>query len=138
MIHLSIPEPVRFILERLGEHQFKSYVVGGAVRDAILGKNPEDMDVLTSAGLEQIKKIFSDQAVKVVGQTFPVCLVNGIEVAAPRKSKEKVSFPESDLACRDLTINAMAWDPDTRELIDPYAGQADLENRVIRFTLDPE
>ncbi|MFH2057569.1 MAG: HD domain-containing protein [Pseudomonadota bacterium] len=153
MIRLFIPEPVRFVLDRLRTNQFKSYVVGGAVRDALLNKSCEDMDILTHATLEQIKNVFSDQNVKIVGKTFSVCLVNGIEVAAPRlymngpditgsditgPNQDIQDFLHSDLSCRDFTINAMAWDPDTFELIDPLGGQKDLAKRLIRFTLNPE
>ncbi len=138
MIHLPLSEQAKFILTRLTENGFKPYIVGGAVRDALLNRSSGDVDILSLADLKQIRQLFADQKVKIAGKTFPVCLVNGIEVAAPRQPKDLSNFPESDLGHRDLTINAMALDPGTKEFIDPFGGREDLENRVIRFARDPE
>lgn len=122
------------------------YLVGGAVRDKLMGKPASDRDyVITGVSLEDVK------LPKIVGKDFPVFLaeVDGamVEVAMARKEKkvglgyhgfEFYTDPdvtiEEDLSRRDLTMNAMAIDVETGELIDPYGGQADLEARMLRHT----
>lgn len=106
---------VRFILDRL-KKGFSAYIVGGAVRDIMLKRAPGDFDILTHASLEEIQSVFSDQTVKIIGKTFPVCSVNGVDVSTCRSEFDPSSFPESDLAKRDFTINAMACDPISQKL----------------------
>lgn len=137
MIDIALPAPVQFVLNRLKQKGYPSYIVGGAVRDRLLEKNPTDMDILTRAGIDEVRALFPDQKVRCVGRTFPVCRVNDIEVASPRQTGDSDPFPESDLGCRDFTVNAMAWCPERHTLIDPFQGRVDLDNRVIRFTRDP-
>ncbi len=129
---------IRFIVDALKEKGFQAYIVGGAVRDIMLGRTPSDFDILTHASLKEIASIFSDQNVKIVGKTFPICMVNGIEISSGRTMFDSASFPESDLAKRDFTINAMACDPLTKRIIDPFNGRKDLEDAIVRFTRDPE
>ncbi|MGM0394139.1 MAG: CCA tRNA nucleotidyltransferase [Thermodesulfobacteriota bacterium] len=135
MMTSSIPEPVLDLLHRLRDKGIAAFVVGGAVRDMCLGRCPEDVDILADAAVDTLKSLFADQHVRVVGNTFPVCLVNDIEVAPCRTPSGR--FPEDDLAMRDFTVNAMAYDPLDHRLIDPFNGRSDLENRIIRFTGDP-
>lgn len=125
---------VSLILARLCENGFPAYVVGGAVRDGLLGLRPGDVDILTPADAGTLGILFRDQKTRQVGQSFAVTLVNGVEVATCRTQKD---FPVADLGMRDLTINSMAWDPFTRCLADPFKGRQDLENKVIRFTDSP-
>ena len=106
--------------------------MGGAVRDMVVGKKPADFDIVTDASLETIKQTFQNEKVKVVGKSFHVCLVNGIEVASFRGDRTR--FPLADLEQRDFTVNSMAWDPVTRQIIDPFSGKQDLEQKIIRFT----
>ncbi len=127
-------EDISFILTRLSDNGFPAYVVGGAVRDGLLGLDPGDVDILTLADTGTLDKLFSDQKTRLVGKSFSVTLVNGVEVAS---SRTKGDFPVADLGMRDLTINSMAWDPFTRILVDPFKGRQDLENKVIRFTDSP-
>jgi tRNA nucleotidyltransferase/poly(A) polymerase len=136
MMTSSIPEPVLDLLHRLRDKGIAAFVVGGAVRDMCLDRCPEDVDILADADVDTLKSLFADQHVRVVGNTFPVCLVNDIEVAPCRVPSGR--FPEDDLAMRDFTVNAMAYDPLDHRLIDPFNGRSDLENRIIRFTGDPE
>lgn len=125
------------ILKRLQEHGFKTYLAGGAVRDMLLQRSSNDFDILTQATIPEIKSVFSDRKVRVVGKTFPVCIVNGIEVSPGRAGSDDADFPESDLAGRDFTINAMAFDPVSGKIIDPFNGRKDIQDRIIRFTKDP-
>lgn len=128
------------------QHHGKIYLVGGAVRDQILGKMPADKDyVITGISLDDIN------FPKIAGRDFPVFLVNldgaMVEVALARSEKkvgvgysgfEFYTDPsitiEQDLLRRDLTINAMAIELDTREFIDPYGGLWDLSDRLLRHT----
>ena len=138
MIDKARKETVRFILTRLREKGFQAYIVGGAVRDIMRQETPDDFDILTNASIKQINSLFSDQNARTVGKAFPICMVNGIEVSSGRAEFDTASFPESDLAKRDFTLNAMAFDPVSKRIIDPFNGRKDLEDAVIRFTRDPE
>ena len=129
-------ENIRSILERLAASGFAACVVGGAVRDALLGLDPEDVDILTQADPDAVEALFHENRTRQVGQTFAVTLVDGVEVASCRGQDD--NFPVSDLGMRDFTINSMAWNPLTRELWDPFDGHRDLRDRVIRFTRSPE
>ncbi len=136
-----IPElgDARPIMERLRNNGFKTYMAGGAVRDMLLGLCPKDIDILTNALPEQILSVFAGEKVKRVGKSFPVCMVNGVEVATARSgSRPDPAFPETDLGMRDLTINAMAFNPETNTLMDPFNGKEDLEKGVVRFTRSPD
>jgi len=118
------------------------YIVGGYVRDLLLGRNPKDVDIVVIGVSEN--QFHAAGFDSVVGAKFPVFLVNGIEVALARKERKigggyhafecdtnNVGLDE-DLRRRDLTINAMALDPFTEEIIDLYGGIRDLQNKVLR------
>lgn len=129
---------IRMIIDRLKKSGHQVFVTGGAVRDMMLNRIPHDVDILTSATLEEVAALFSDQKVKIVGRTFPICLVNNIEISSGRGGANRAGFPESDLAMRDFTLNALAYDVFNKKIMDPFNGRKDMENRVIRFTKDPE
>nr|WP_319396859.1 CCA tRNA nucleotidyltransferase [uncultured Desulfobacter sp.] len=134
--------PVCDILETLWREGFYAFLAGGAVRDAFLGFAPGDVDILTNARPEDLARLFAGQDPKYVGKAFAVTLINKVEVATCRPADKKAvdaghTFPATDLGRRDLTINSMAWDPQTRTLADPFGGQADIENKTIRFTRNP-
>ncbi|MCD4721477.1 MAG: CCA tRNA nucleotidyltransferase [Desulfobacula sp.] len=131
-------ETIRFILDTFKKNGFQAYIVGGAVRDIMLQRTPDDFDILTQASIKEIQSIFPDQKVKMVGKAFPICIVNGVEISSGRTKFDIFNFPESDLAKRDFTINAMAYDPLSKKIIDPFNGRKDLEDAIIRFTKDPE
>jgi tRNA nucleotidyltransferase (CCA-adding enzyme) len=137
-MHEKINKTVWFIIETLKKNGFLAYIAGGAVRDILLHKKPDDFDILTNASPEQMSFFFKDQHFKIMGRAFPICMVNGIEVSTGRAKFDRANFPESDLAQRDFTINSMAWDPISKKIIDPFNGKKDLEDAVIRFTKDPE
>jgi len=123
------------IIHILGKKGYKAYIVGGAVRDYLLNRPPGDADILTDAPAPVIKALFAQT--RQVGKTFPICLVNGVEVASCRAGKHSGSFPAGDLGLRDFTINSMAWDLASKTLIDPFDGKKDLIKKIIRFTGDP-
>jgi len=138
LIHPANKETIRFILDRLKKNGFQAYIVGGAVRDFLLERTPDDVDILTNASINEIELIFFDQKIKPIGKAFPICMVNGIEISSGRTRFDIANFPESDLAKRDFTLNAMAYDPFLKKIIDPFNGRKDIHDRVIRFTKDPE
>ncbi|HPG35996.1 MAG TPA: HD domain-containing protein [bacterium] len=126
----------------------KIYSVGGSVRDEILKEKSSDKDfVVVGATVEEFLKKFPDA--KKIGSSFPVFLVDGAEYAFARIEKksglghhgfEIESHPEvtliEDLKRRDLTINAMAEDIETGEIIDPFGGIKDLDNKRIVHVTD--
>lgn len=122
----------------------KTYIVGGYVRDTLLGLTPQDKDyVVVGATPEQMIELDFEK----VGSSFPVFLKDGEEYALARTERkvapgyngfEVVYDPnvtlEDDLVRRDLTINSMAICPDTGEIIDPHNGRVDLEAGILRHT----
>lgn len=128
----------------------KIYKVGGCVRDLVLGVIPKDIDwVIVGASKEDIQKLI-DEGYEQVGNHFPVFLhpVTREEYALARVERktgigyqgfechtEGVTLLE-DLGRRDLSINSMAMDPDTDEIIDPYGGRHDLERGILRHVSD--
>ena len=126
----------------------KGYIVGGAIRDILLGLKPKDVDFTTNLPYETLKKIFSEYTPKETGKSFGVLRIriNNIdyEIAKFRKDiygkEKKVSFVDdikNDLARRDFTINAMAYNQ-KEGIIDLYNGQKDIENRIINFVGNAE
>lgn len=158
MTKFEIPEPVRFALTRLHEAGHEAYVVGGCVRDFLMGRTPGDYDVTTSAKPDRIINVFDDCRVVETGLKHgTVTLVHGgmnIEITTYRvdgeyrdgRHPENVSFTNDlaeDLCRRDFTVNAMAYAPETG-VIDLHGGLSDMKNGVIscvgsaekRFTED--
>lgn len=122
----------------------KLYLVGGAVRDELMGICPQDKDYcVTGLSKEDIKKSFPEA--KIVGKDFPVYIIDGCEVALARreykiangykgfevKTSKEINIVE-DLKRRDITINAIAKDVLTEEIIDPFGGIQDIKNKIIR------
>ena len=130
------------ILNKLNEYG-KAYIVGGAVRDILLGVKPKDVDFATNLPYETLKTLFNEYNPKETGKSFGVLRIriNNIdyEIAKFREDiygkEKKVSFVDdikNDLARRDFTINAMAYNQ-KEGIIDLYNGQKDIENRIINF-----
>ena len=146
----KLPKDINKILKTIEDAGYKAYVVGGSVRDALLGMTPQDWDLASSAPAEKIIELFP-QAV-ASGVRFGVVQVTSgdttADVAALRidgnytdfRRPDEVIFTdniEEDLARRDFTINGMAFHPE-RGLTDPYNGQKDLKSRLIRTIGDPK
>lgn len=149
---MRLPEGAAFILERLHARGYQAYVVGGCVRDTLMGLTPKDFDVCTDALPEQMRDAFADCRVIETGLkhgTLTVlCCHIPYEVTTFRvdgaysdhRHPDGVTFVTdvtADLARRDFTVNAMAWNPETG-LVDAFGGQEDLASRLIRCVGDPE
>jgi len=144
------PSAVRWIARTLEEAGYETWVVGGAVRDALLGlPSPEEWDLTTRATPQQVRRLFRRTVpIGVEHGTVGVIARDGTmyEVTTFRKDVEtdgrraKVAFAssvEDDLARRDFTVNAMAWHPLREELLDPFGGAADLEAGLLRTVGEP-
>ena len=141
---IIIPEEVNYILETLFEAGYDAYVVGGCVRDSILGKEPDDWDITTNALPLEVKALFR-RTVDTGLQHGTITVMKGntgYEVTTYRtdgaysdgRHPDKVTFVpslEEDLKRRDFTINAMAYN-DRAGLIDLFGGMQDLEDGIIR------
>ena len=147
---MNLNRKERTIWQALLGAGYDTYIVGGAVRDYLLGEDPKDIDFATHATPAQINQVFKDSEFKLdfVGASFGVMLISGVEVATFRGDRyfgggdkdveiTYVDTIEEDLARRDLTINAIAYDPDGN-IVDPFGGRADLEKGIIRFVGDAE
>lgn len=138
------------IIKRLQDEGYEAYFAGGSVRDLILGKDPKDIDIATSANVDQIQKLFPDNI--AVGKQFGVILVrsedHNYEVATFREegpyldgrrpSFVNFSSAEDDAKRRDLTINGLFYDPIHKKILDYIGGQDDIENKIIRFIGNPD
>ncbi|HET9625714.1 MAG TPA: hypothetical protein VFP84_30325, partial [Kofleriaceae bacterium] len=144
----ALPPHVRAVCQTLAGAGHQAVAVGGAVRDALLGRAPGDWDVATSARPEQVMTLFR-HTVPTGLQHGTVTIVTGrgeashVEVTTFRgegaytdaRRPDHVTFGVplvEDLARRDLRVNAMAYDPARGALIDPYNGRADLAERRLR------
>ncbi|MDD3193449.1 MAG: CCA tRNA nucleotidyltransferase [Oscillospiraceae bacterium] len=148
---IEISQEVQYLLNRLEQNGYEAYLVGGCVRDALLGRVPQDWDLCTSASPAQTAACFLDQRISLAGFRHGTVgvLLGGhpYEITTYRAEKgytdgrhpDKVNFVsdlKQDLARRDFTVNAMAYHP-RRGLVDPWRGQADLEQGLLRCVGDP-
>lgn len=144
MIKIQIPADVAWILGKMRSAGFEAYAVGGCVRDALLGKEPNDWDITTSAKPEETKRIFPKTIDTGIQHGTVTVMKNhvGYEITTYRidgtyadgrhpDSVEFTSDLKEDLRRRDFTINAMAYSEETG-IVDEFGGMEDLENHVIR------
>lgn len=153
--NFSIPNEVLEIIQKLEEGGFEAYIVGGSLRDLLIQKDPKDWDVTTNAKPEEIQTIFPDSFYENTFGTVGVKTesedekLKVIEITPYRleskysdnRHPDQVIFSqniEDDLTRRDFTINAMAYNPETREILDIYGGQEDLQKKIIRAVGNPE
>lgn len=143
---MSEREKALSILKKLNDNGHQAFIVGGAVRDSLLGKNPKDYDISTSALPNQIADLFSDCGVAYIeaAQAYPVMTVSGIEVASFRKDmpgakRENLSSMqigatlEDDSLRRDLTFNSL-YQGASGAVLDPCGqGLSDLQAKLVRF-----
>lgn len=149
-MEMRLPRSVVEIIDRLESLGYEAYAVGGCVRDTLLGREPEDWDITTSAKPEAVKKAF-DRTIDTGIEHGTVTVMKnhvGYEVTTYRidgeyednRHPKQVSFTGNlvdDLERRDFTINAMAYNPKTG-LVDAFDGTSDLKRRIIRCVGDPD
>lgn len=148
---INLPKNVEFILNRLHEYDYEAYIVGGCVRDSLLGLEPHDWDICTSALPEETYEVFSDYRIIPTGLehgTVTIVVEDELyEVTTFRtdgnysdgRHPDKVVFVsnlEHDLARRDFTINAIAYNSRVR-FVDPFNGITDLHKNILRCVGNP-
>lgn len=152
MNDILIPEYVRVLMQRLHSRGFEAYIVGGCVRDSVLGIVPHDFDITTNALPEQMLEAFFDMRVIETGLKHGTLTVlsegNPIEITTYRidgeysdgRRPDGVVFTRSikeDAARRDFTVNALAYSDD-EGIVDFFGGINDLKNETIRCVGEPE
>jgi len=163
---MVIPKEVKSILNKLKEAGYEAYVVGGCVRDFLLGKEPKDWDVTTNATPEEIQKVFLDsfyennfltvtvrtQSKNPALQEIEITTFRSEAKYSDKRHPDQVKFAkniEEDLSRRDFTVNAMAIeiqkskfknqnDKSKLKIIDIFNGQEDLKNNIIRTVGNPD
>ena len=151
---LASPNALR-VTQTLQDAGYKAFIVGGAVRDLLLGIKPKDFDIATNATPEQVKRMF--RRAFIIGKRFQIVHVmlgqEQLEVTtfrgaatdgAPKDEHGRVlrdnTFGEQheDAIRRDFTVNAMYYDPTTQTVLDYHGGIADIRNKVLRIIGVPE
>ena len=150
---MFVPEGIARILKKLEDNGFEAYIVGGAVRDFIMGRNINDYDITTSAPADETERIFKDETVATLGKKFGTVTVlfdgnMSAEVTTFRsetgyadgRHPDDVVYAETieeDLSRRDFTMNAIAYSKKTG-YIDPFGGIGDINAKVIKCVGIPE
>ena len=149
---MQLPQAVQYCIHALEAAGFEAYAVGGCVRDSLLGLTPADYDLCTNAKPEETVQVFSAHqllhhgqkhgtvGVVLDGQVFEITTFRtegGYDDARHPDWVKFVGSVEEDLARRDFTATAMAYNPKTGYM-DPFGGQADLANKILRTVGDPE
>jgi tRNA nucleotidyltransferase (CCA-adding enzyme) len=160
----KIPEEVSHVTKTLKEAGFEAYLVGGCVRDLFMNRKPKDWDITTNAIPEQIIPLFSktfyendfgtvgvvneiaeqNEESKKIDESLKIIEVTPYRIEgaySDHRRPDSVKFSESiqdDLKRRDFTINAIAYDAETGEIIDPFGGVADLARGIIKTVGEPK
>jgi len=149
-LKMRIPSDIKKLHKLFLKNGKQLYVVGGAVRDAILGKSPKDFDLTTDASPDEVMKIAKQGNFKntdEVGKSFGVVIVNGHEIATFRRDIGKGRRPDAveftpdikmDVQRRDLTVNALYYDIGKGQIVDVVGGIKDLQKRQARTVGDPD
>lgn len=144
------------ILRKLNKYG-KAYIVGGAIRDILLGLEPKDIDFTTNLPYKTLKNLFSEYNPKETGKAFGVLRIrvndteyeiakfrednyeekDGLKIIPHEKKVNFVNDIKNDLSRRDFTINAMAYN-EVDGIVDLYNGQKDIENKIINFVGNAE
>jgi tRNA nucleotidyltransferase (CCA-adding enzyme) len=146
----SIPEPVRELCDRLADAGFRAWVVGGCIRDLLMGKEVSDWDLATDATPDEVRRVFKrtvptgiahgTMTVLHRGGHYEVTTLRGEGAYSDGRRPDSVHFVsdiDEDLARRDFTVNAIAYDPRADAIVDPWGGVEDLAHRVVRAVRDP-
>lgn len=154
----NIDEDAIKIINRLNKFRYKAYLVGGGVRDLLMGKRPKDFDIVTSATPNQIKRIFNN--CRIIGKRFKIVhiIFKGkiIEVSTFRslpehrlekhkaendyliKRDNSFGTAKEDAARRDFTINSLFYDPKNDSILDYVGGFEDIQKKIVRVIGDPD
>ena len=138
------------IIQKLNQAGKLAYFAGGSVRDAVMGNNPSDIDMATSASPEEIISLF--RRTVAVGKAFGVIVVimgdyqyevatfrkDGLYVDGRRPIHIDFASPEEDVMRRDFTVNGLLYNPLTREIMDYVGGMDDILTKTIRTIGNPE
>lgn len=148
MFHL--PEKIEYVINRITDSGFEAFIVGGCVRDMLMGKTPNDFDITTSATPEEIQNIFEKTVPTGIKHGTITVVLEGepIEVTTFRcdgdyndcRHPEKVEFVrsiEADLSRRDFTVNAIAYNP-AKGIVDLFGGIEDINSKILRAVGNPE
>lgn len=148
-IQINIPEDVHIIINTLNLAGHEAYIVGGCVRDTLMGRHPKDWDINTSAKPEEVKKLFHKTydtglqhgtvSVRMGHDVYEVTTYRIDGAYTDYRRPDQVTFTSNlkeDLMRRDFTINAMAYHP-KKGIIDYYGGQEDLRKSIIRCVGTP-
>ena len=148
---IKIPQDVKNIISALCLKGYEAYVVGGCVRDSLLGKTPKDWDIATSATPNEVKGVFAGRRIidtglqhgtvtlVIKGEHYEVTTFRTDGTYSDSRRPDTVTFVRNlkeDLARRDFTINAMAYSP-TAGLVDPFNGKEDLVAKIVRCVGNP-
>ncbi|MBW6409401.1 CCA tRNA nucleotidyltransferase [Clostridium weizhouense] len=149
-LKINIPKNVKIILDKLMNNGYEAYIVGGCVRDSVLGKSPKDWDITTKAKPEEVINLFDNVILTGIKHGTVTVMIDkeGYEVTTYRidgeyedgrhpKKVEFVSDLREDLARRDFTINAMAYNP-KNGLVDYFNGIDDLNKKIIKTVGEPK
>ena len=141
-VFLRVPNDIKKIYKLFKKNKKQLYIVGGAVRDAILGKSPKDFDMATDAKPDEVLKMAKQGGFKTyeVGKSFGVVVVGGHEIATFRKDIGKGRRPKAvdftdiqgDIKRRDLTVNALFYDIGREEIVDLVGGLEDLKKKLVK------
>ena len=147
---MKIPKSAEFIINVLNNHSYEAYVVGGCVRDCIMGRTPLDFDITTSAQPEMVRALFSKTVDTGIEHGTITVLIDGesFEVTTYRidgeyndcRRPDTVEFTKNlkdDLERRDFTINAVAYHKDIG-FVDPFFGIPDIDKKLIRGVGNPD
>ncbi len=149
---IYLPDEVKIALDNITKNGFEAYIVGGCVRDSLLGDVPKDYDITTSAEPSEVKKIFKNYRVIETGikHGTVTVLIHGVPLEittfridseySDNRHPENVTFTKSleeDTARRDFTMNAIAYDEE-HGICDFYGGEEDIKNRIIRCVGDAD
>ncbi len=144
-------ENARFLIRKLQESGHEAYLVGGCVRDMLMGAVPHDFDITTSATPDEMLEVFSDfkviptglkhgtVTVLICGEPYEITTYRCDGEYSDHRRPERVTFSarlEDDLARRDFTVNAMAYN-DRDGIIDLFGGREDIKNGIIRAVGNP-
>jgi tRNA nucleotidyltransferase/poly(A) polymerase len=147
-IVLRVPGDIKGLYRLFKKNKKQLYIVGGAVRDAILGTSPKDFDLATDAKPDEVLKIAKQGGFKTyeVGKSFGVVVVGGHEIATFRKdigggrrpSAVDFSDIQGDVNRRDLTINSLFYDIERNEVVDLTGGLKDLKAKIVKTVGNPK